>query len=366
MKKRAIWFICLALIILMVVPAVNLARSSDEVIGRKCCDAGFLYNLDFAMPAFSRLLYTFGISVDSDNAIIGKEEWLYLGDRHEKNITVRRRGVGDKDAEIIRKITLATSERSLWLKKKGVKDFRILICPDKNTVYPEFLPAWANPHGVNATDDLLAKAEKNIYIDSRQVLFAAKNRYSEPLFYKADTHWNALGAWLGFQELVGKLGESDAALRWPSVKKIRSRKITNAGGDLANFLRLANTLQDTELVLEMDGSRGPMKTMQSDFLTGTPVASNGLVLQEAPMRPLLVKSAHALNDRRVLWLRDSFGNAMTPYMAETFTETLQLHYDEAHPELFARLVDQYKPDYVLITVVERRARVKWFEKELPE
>ena len=366
MKKRAIWFICLALIILMVVPAVNLARSSDEVIRRKCCDAGFLYNLDFAMPAFSRLLYPFGISIDSDNAIIGKEEWLYLGDRHEKNMTVRRMGVGDKDVDAIRKITLAVSERNLWLKKKGVKDFRILICPDKNTVYPEFLPGWASAQGVNATDDLLAGAEKNIYIDSRPALLAAKNRPSEPLFYKTDTHWNALGAWLGFQELARELVESDTSLRWPTVKKIRARKTSNAGGDLAKFLRLASSLQDVELALEMGGARGPLKTMQSDFLTGQPVASSSLVLQDTPMRPLLVKSEHALNNRRVLWLRDSFGNAMAPYMAEAFSETLQLHYDEADPELFVRLVDMYKPDYVLITVVERRARVKWFERQLTE
>ena len=52
--------------------------------------------------------------------------------------------------------------------------------------------------------------------------------------------------------------------------------------------------------------------------------------------------------------------AMSPFMAATFTETLQLHYDEAHPELFARMVETFKPDYVFITVVERAARRKRF------
>jgi hypothetical protein len=77
-------------------------------------------------------------------------------------------------------------------------------------------------------------------------------------------------------------------------------------------------------------------------------------------RPLLVKSEQALNQKRVLWLRDSFGTAMAPFMAVTFSETLQLHYDAANPELFARLVNSFKPDYVFITVVERGARRKRF------
>ncbi|HEU4853968.1 MAG TPA: hypothetical protein VFS89_01615 [Nitrosospira sp.] len=77
-------------------------------------------------------------------------------------------------------------------------------------------------------------------------------------------------------------------------------------------------------------------------------------------RVLLVKSKNALNQKRVLWLRDSFGTAIAPFMAATFSETLQLHYAAAHPELLARLVDTYKPDYVFITVVERGARRKRF------
>jgi hypothetical protein len=74
----------------------------------------------------------------------------------------------------------------------------------------------------------------------------------------------------------------------------------------------------------------------------------------------LVKSKNALNHKRVLWLRDSFGTAMEPYMAATFSETLQIHYKWVTPEMFARLVNSYKPDYVFITVVERAARKPWF------
>jgi len=80
------------------------------------------------------------------------------------------------------------------------------------------------------------------------------------------------------------------------------------------------------------------------------------------MRPLLVRSKHALNHRKVLWLRDSFGTALSPFMAATFTETLQIHYAALEPETLAGLVETYRPDYVFLTVVERDARGEWFRK----
>jgi len=67
-----------------------------------------------------------------------------------------------------------------------------------------------------------------------------------------------------------------------------------------------------------------------------------------------------LNGKKVLWLRDSFGTAMAPFMAATFSETLQIHYETADTALLARLVETFKPDYVFVTVVERAARRKRF------
>src|SRR5262249_19325605 len=58
--------------------------------------------------------------------------------------------------------------------------------------------------------------------------------------------------------------------------------------------------------------------------------------------------------------RDSFGTAMAPFMAATFSETLQIHYETADTALLARLVETFKPDYVFVTVVERAARRKRF------
>lgn len=57
-------------------------------------------------------------------------------------------------------------------------------------------------------------------------------------------------------------------------------------------------------------------------------------------------------------MRDSFGTAFAPFMAATFTDTLQIHNHSALANdglLLKQLVNSYKPDYVFSMVVERNA-----------
>ena len=171
---------------------------------------------------------------------------------------------------------------------------------------------------------------------------------------------------MAFRAFTRDVDRKGMGLLWLSDQQVRISKVKERkGGDLAKFLRMTEMLQDSEVVMEID-SKHPIETKQYDFETANLTLSGGNPLIDAPKRPLLVKSKYALNQKKVLWLRDSFGSAMAPFMAATFTETLQIHYDEATPILFARLVNTYKPDYVFITVVERGSRGEWFENIPPQ
>jgi alginate O-acetyltransferase complex protein AlgJ len=366
MKKRALFFVSVALFALMLVPAINLIDwgTAQKKEGGKWWSRSILYNVDFALSFTSRLFYPLGISTNPNDVIIGKDDWLYLGDKHEKTITVTRRGSNAEAAEAAWQIGLATKSWQQWLKRKGVRLYRVMLVPDKSTIYPEFLPDWAQPAADSATNTLLANISQGLYVDTRPALRAAKSQFSEPLYYKTDTHWNSLGAWVAFRAFAMEVARTEAGLRWLPEQQVRVQKVIERhGGDLGRLLRISEMLRDSEVAIEIDRER-PIETEQYDFGTGHLTVSGGNPQVEAPERPLLVKSKHALNQNRVLWVRDSFGTALAPFMAATFTETLQLHYEESDPALFARLVETYKPDYVFITVVERCARHKWF-KTLP-
>lgn len=347
----------------MLVPVINFINwgGAQKMEVKKWWSRSILYNFDFASPFTNRLLYPLGISTISKEVVIGKDDWLYLGDQYENTITVTRRGTTAEDAEAARNIGLATKSWQQWLMSKGVRLYRVMLGPDKSTIYPEFLPDWAQPAADSATNTLLTHVSQDLYVDTRPALRAAKSQFSEPLYYKTDTHWNTLGAWVAFRAFAMEVARTEAGLRWLPDQHVHvSNVIERHGGDLGKLLRIRDVLRDSEVSIEID-SEHPIETEQYDFETGHLLESGGNPRLVAQNRPVLVKSKHALNQKKVLWLRDSFGTAMTPFMAATFTETLQVHFHKSAPVLFARLVETYKPDYVFITVVERGALNKWFE-----
>lgn len=86
MKRNILIFILSIISILLAVPAVNIINApSRDAINLK--EKSFLYNMDFVSRWTAALLYPLGISTDPNQVIIGKNDWLYLGDLYEKTLS---------------------------------------------------------------------------------------------------------------------------------------------------------------------------------------------------------------------------------------------------------------------------------------
>jgi alginate O-acetyltransferase complex protein AlgJ len=366
MKKKVVGFVGLLLVLLAIVPVIHLIsgdakRNRGEIAWSKAS----LYNFDIALPYLSAILYKLGISIAPNQTMVGKEGWLFLGDLYEKTITAKRFSASEEDAASAKQIALATKAWEQWLKLNGVSQYRILLSPNKNTIYSEFLPLWAQPAIYTSTDALVDKVNKDVYVDIRSNMKLAKAAFGESLYYKTDTHWNALGAWVAYHNFSNSFDPADG-LRWLRAEKdvLISSSTKRAAGDLAGFLRLKDIPEDSEVGLSIL-SEQPITTEQYNFDTDQHLASTTNPQTKTEKFPLVVKSVHALNKKKVLWLRDSFGIALSPFMAATFTETLQLHYEDVDPQQLIHLVETYKPDYVFVTVVERNSRHQFFKYAPP-
>ncbi|MGK5075900.1 alginate O-acetyltransferase AlgX-related protein [Janthinobacterium sp. ZB1P44] len=366
MKKRILTFIGLALLALSVVPLINLKWGHvQKKPGEAWWHRAVLYNLDFALPYWSRALYSFGISTSPSQVTIGRDGWLYLGDQYEQTLTVTRRGSQPVDVETGKRIALATAGWEQWLASQGVQAFRVVVGPNKNTVYADMAPAWAQPLLPSATDTLIASMKPGQYVDVQPAMRKARTEFAQPLYYKTDTHWNQLGGWVAVRALGADMAQAASGLHWLSEQQVRPGTASQRyGGDLANFLKMSHMLHDSEVPVVIDIGR-PVETAKYDFDTGRLLESGGNPEVGAPRTPVLVKSPNALNQKKVLWLRDSFGTAMSPYMAATFSETLQIHYGVTDAAMVVKLVEKYRPDYVFVTVVERDARALRFEQVPP-
>ncbi|MBP5945329.1 MULTISPECIES: alginate O-acetyltransferase AlgX-related protein [Pseudomonas] len=359
MKRIALIFLSSILLILLFIPAINIINAPSKS-AIKLTEKSFLYNMDFVARWTSKILYPFGISIDSKQVIIGKDDWLYLGDMYHETLSNNRRTATDSDIVLAKRIAAATKNWNSFLADRGVKVFRIMIGPDKGSIYPEHLPSWAKTASFNPTDALLAEAEPGTFIDLRPTLLAAKKTHPENLYFKTDTHWNALGAGLAFRGFAYEVAKAAPELKWPSEEAYGIAQIKNIhGGDLANFLRLSASLSDSEPLI--NAGNLPIKTTRIDFETKKILFEGGNPEVGPTSKAFIVKSEGALNNKKVLWLRDSFGNSLSPLMAATFSEVLQIHWGNATgPDgNFTELVEKWKPDYVFMTVVERETPSLW-------
>lgn len=365
MRRSVFIFLSAVLLSLLAVPLFNiLAAPSRDAIKWK--EKSFLYNVDFASRWVALLLYPLGISTNPNQVIIGRDGWLFLGDHYLQTLTVDRRPPSKEDVVRGQEIGRAAEAWGAYLSSKGVKVFRVMIGPNKGTIYPEFLPLWAKPSSPNATDALLTGTGTAHYVDLRGPLLAAKESQPEALYYKTDSHWNSLGAGVAFRAFAQQVGPAAPEIQWPSQKAYELNRVDLRGGDdLANMLRLTAYLSDYEPMIH--ASSMSIETTQTDFDTKQVVHQGGNPRVGSPKKPLLVQSVGALNNKKVLWLRDSFGTALSPLMAATFSEVLQLRLGEAIEPggRFLQLVEDWKPDYVFFTVVERESGTPWFTAHPP-
>ena len=364
MKNKVVVSICAFLLVLMVVPAINFKNGKIHNNEKeKWWSKAILYNVDFALPYLSRLLYPLGISINSELTIIGKNNWLYLGDKgtqNNNNVTFSRIGATYQDVTSAKETEYVTALWSQWLKLHGVRMYKIMLGPNKESIYPEFLPDWMRPAAESKIDTLFYNDAQDFYFDSRPALRAAKSQYAEPLYYRTDAHWNSLGAWVAFRAFAQDIGRKDKGLRWLPPEQVRVVGVSPYQiGDLASYIRMPpGLLRDEEVSVKIAGSY-PIQMEWYDYDTGNRKIVGGITEVDAALgtawEPLIIKSKNALNQKKVLWLCDSFGQAMAPYMSATFSETLHLHYASAIMSngQFAKLVKAYKPDYVFVTVVER-------------
>lgn len=361
MKIKTRLFIFFALLIMAIIPTINYkAHSESRKEWRQWFDKTKLYNLDFALPKLSQLAYKFGISVSPKQVLIGSNDWLFIGDKYGQSLTKLRTGIADNDKVVAQKMGSAIHSWDQWLKSKNVEHYQVMLIADKQTVYSEFLPHWIQSAQNSFTDNLLAEVGHHLYIDTREILKNAKPQYKLPLYYKTDSHWNLLGGWVAYNELSRRFSKLAPNLNWLIEQNTQyGIGIPRGAGDLSSFLWLTDTHGEHEISVKL---KQPFPIEVSKYALDTGIQSPYL----EPLRyhyttpPVMIHSKNALNDKKILFLVDSFGEYLSQYMTATFRDTLQIHYGSLNAASFALAVETFKPDYVVVAVVERDARTGIF------
>lgn len=351
-RKKIHTFLCVFLVSLALLPAWNLYQNQS---------IKNLYNTDKIQPLFGWLSYQMGISIKPQQTYLGKDGWFFLGNVYMNGVEQKRR-LTEQDKE---KIQTAIHNATLWehwFLDHGVKSYTIMLAPDKDSAYSEKTPDWVKNTTTTPLDYFKENNTEDIYVVLLDALKQAKQTYPFPLYYKADSHWNQLGAWIGFKTFMHKLLQKHPHLRFNHEdfeNSIFQHEIHQ--GDLANFVRSSKYIDDY-FVSSTHTTSTPPAVEVIDYDNQTSLGIKSIAFADSQLTPILYKNPKALNQEKVLWIHDSFGDSIVPFMLEHFKEVIQIHTGGSTPEKIMDLVHTFAPDFVFTTVVERESRDNFYSK----
>lgn len=254
-------------------------------------DTWFLEHFAFRQQfvnADSRIKSTLFATSPDSNVIVGKDGWLYYSETADDFLNINTLS----KREIC---NIAHNLRMIddYCNKNGA-EFIFFSAPNKNSVYPENMPFNYVPADNADNYEMLSAelAEDDFWLDMKQVLLNAGA--SVPLYHKTDTHWNNLGAYAGHSAIMTKLNRNfcSAGTEW-HTKNDRM-------GDLALMLYPVEKAGDTQIYNDYKYTY----TYQGFF--------RGL-------DDITINTINENADGGLLMFRDSYGEAILPYMAECFS-----------------------------------------------
>jgi alginate O-acetyltransferase complex protein AlgJ len=174
-----------------------------------------------------------GKSPKPEMLTIGKKGWLYMTN-DEMNIY---QGKEKFDSTDLKKSLKEIEYRRKECAAIGA-DYYVVIIPDKQTVYPEYLPdGLKKASGPNATDQLIGYLRQHSslkLLDLRPALIAGK-KYG-PLYLKGDNHWNELGAFVGYREIVNWLRKDISIAEPLGMEEVEIHDTVTRGGNMIGML----------------------------------------------------------------------------------------------------------------------------------
>lgn len=278
--------------------------------------------------------------------VAGPGGWLFLAKENPQLNTVDDfRGLHPFTPAQLAAWTGEFAARRDWLAVRGIP-YLVVLAPNKQTVYPEELPARYTRVGPTRTDQLVtALSGAGItVVDLRPVLAGGKK--SAAIYYRTDSHWTPAGTATAYAGILAALARTVPAMSGDAPKKNAPVPLPGTPGDLAAMLGLGDGCFAEERFAS--APEGGARAVRSDA-AGLTAAGD--------VQPAEVFEISGSGLPRAVIFRDSFFQDMLPLLSEHFSRAVYLWpFPSTHkgPRRFDReLVERERPDVVVDEIVER-------------
>lgn len=250
----------------------------------------------------------------ASDVIYGADGWLY----YEKTLNDYQNTPTLTD-EQARQVAQTIADMQAYCEARGAA-FLFTIAPNKSSVYPGNMPKRYLKNDADNNYSLVTKYFEELGIHYADLMTFFKSQ-SETFYLKTDSHWSNRGAALAHDFLMEQLGRPYSPFGTRGYTTENTHR-----GDLYAMLYPAGTALEAQQKYEF--------TLTYD----TPPRNE---------EDILMKTTSETGTGRLLLCRDSFGNALHPFLAEDFA-TATITRAMPYP-----LAEVQAGDTVIIEIVER-------------
>lgn len=264
--------------------------------------------------------------IESPQVMLGENDWLFYISRTDGDPYADYVGIEFYSENKMRMIAEYIIETDKIVRQHG-KKFVLLVCPNKESIYGDFMPdSVVKINTKNRTDRLIEYLRENTGTDiiyPKENLERLSTEYQ--LYYKYDTHWNCLGSYVAFQDLLTSLYGQAESLMNKQLVELKYTEHESAMDDLARMLHMRWFFHS-----ELDIVPEEIKDFND-------------------WREISYKNENALFDEKILLIGDSFRVALKPYLSQYFEESLIISRDQIEQGINV----EFEPDVVVLEYVER-------------
>ncbi len=213
--------------------------------------------------------------------------------------------------------------------------------------------------------DMAALADSSInFVDTYSEMYAHRNEY---LFFKSDHHWTARGAYYAYRAFAESRGLTPTELDDFDYKIINDSyhgSMYSFTGD-ARVKNFTDTIEAfvtrKKVTMTITGQNGATYSYNSPIVESNHTyvtfiaGDNPYTVINVPENP---------QDKNVLVLKDSFGNAFVPYLCEHFGNIIVVDTRYTTMNVYEQLKDYGLTDIVFVNNVQAANSYAWSKKYL--
>lgn len=266
-----------------------------------------------------------------EKVMVGKNDWLFY---KADNCIMDYRGAGIISEEKLQNYVSIVQRLESQYAQQG-RELYIMITPNKEEIYGDlYLPDRIQvKNEMSRADKIVQYLRDNTdvrVIYPKDTLLEARNR-GYTVWCKYDTHWNALGAFIGSHELMG---EDSLKI----IGEICIQEEGTRGGDLANMIGMGNIYCDD------------INYVICDYKPDVEVDEVDNIPQ--PNLNYRKTRSDAINQKSIMIIGDSFTNAMEPFISANYSKAVYVHRSN-YRNFEEDLIMREEPDIIVFQCAER-------------